>query len=107
MALRTKQYSINIRQCWEKLRQRIGTTYDIVEVVSDLDPNYLHLLCTLHGNDYDDAPECQKVTYVVERHKFLKWMVDQAMVIHNRKPRKLKTFKPDLTGKFPVVTCYE
>lgn len=107
MALKTKQYSIHVKQCWQKLRQRIGTSYDLVEVIPDVQPGYLYLLCTLHGNDYDEAPENQKCSFVVEKAKFLLWMVDQALVIYNRRQKKLKQFKPAMTGKFITVHCYE
>ena len=107
MALKTKQYSIHVKQCWQKLKQRIGTGYDLVEVIADVEPGYIYLLCTLHGNDYDEAPENQKCSFVVEKTKFLVWMVDCALVIYNRKQKKLKQFKPAMTGKFITVHCYE
>lgn len=107
MAVKTKNYSIHILKCWDKLRQRIGTAYNLVEVVTDLQPGYLYLLCTLHGNPYDEAPECEKCTFVVEKGKFIYWMIDQALVIYNRRQKKLKSFKPEITGKFITVNCFE
>lgn len=107
MAVKTKNYSIHILKCWDKLRQRIGTCYDLVEVVTDIEPNFLYLLCTLNGTPYDETSECQKCTFVVEKGKFIYWMIDCALVIYNRRQKKLKSFKPEMKGKFITVNCYE
>ena len=107
MKIKTKIYSIDFKQAFEKCREKLNTTFELVEVVSDVDKRYYHLLCTRDGRPYDECSEQDKNTYTVFKTNYIKWCVDRAMVIYNRRPTKLKKFDVDSDKPFPIVRCYE
>lgn len=107
MKVQTKIYSLDFKTAWDKVRHKLGTDYQLVECVEDVDPKCFYMLLTKHGTPYDDTPEDEKRAMVVTKAQFIRFVIDRAMVLYKRRPTKFKYFKLCNEGKFPKVICYE